>query len=331
MRPQLNEIKINKEHKFKRLYPEISVYTYVWRPLANGYPVEECLRSWAWADEIIVVNAAEDSEDDGTKALLARLQEEIGPKLVVWPIPCSPKSNHLFDGENKNTARALTSSKFVISADIDELCCGAEQDWRELAKEMPDDVDGYNLPVHEVIGAPDQFRTSPSFNPWKWRLSRNKPEFGHGLPQADAIQVDGKTYSKGGSDGAFYVHVATKNVLAFHFPLVDEKPWFSERLISLRDSNPEEYQRRMEHVFTRLPHVHHVGHLDLKRKIKLYLETWHSHWNRLYGRDENDPKNNKYFPGVLPVDVTEEMIDAKVAELLGAEKTLTIEPRVRIG
>ena len=308
------------EHKFEEVFPSISAYTTTYNCISGGYPYKEAIRSFAWTDELIVLDGG---SDDGTRAELDKLKEEIGDKMQIvdmsidWDDPGK-------DGAQKAMARAMCSSEFCLQFDADEICCGDITSWRRLAKRFPKDQIMAALPVYEPLGDKHSIRLGKSFNIWKWRLSVNSPEISHSIPDYDRMEVDGKIYSKGGSDGCFPVNIVNNKMVQSFFP----GDWFSNDLYRFRDENINEYKNRLEKIFASTPFVYHVGHVDLENKIELYLKSWHQWWCHLYNKDANDPKNNLYFPGVLPKDVSKEMIGQKIKEMIESEGSIRIDSAV---
>lgn len=310
---------INKEWKYEESFKTISAYTTTYNCIQGGYPFEEAIKSFLWADECCVVDGG---STDGTREQLVELAKQHS-NLKIYDMPID-LSNPGSDGAQKSISRAMCFSEFCLPFDADEICPESSAlKFKKLAKEMPSNVNMLNLPVYEPVGQKENIRLGQSFNIWKWRLSRNLPEISHGIPDGDREEVDGKIYSKGGSDGCFPINVVDNKLIQGSFP----DNWFTNDLYKLRDTNVEEYKNRLEEIFEKLPFVYHVGHVDLENKIKLYLSSWHKMWCGLFNKNPNDPENNKFFPGVRVEDVTQEMIDDKVEELK-KEGSLKIESAV---
>lgn len=318
-------IEINKEWKFKESFPSISAYTTAYNCLKNGYPIEKAIRSFAWADELIVVDGG---SDDGTLEMLNRLAEEL-PHLQVIEVPIDWDDPGK-DGALKAMSRAMTSSEFVIQFDADEFCYGKPEAWKRKTKEMAPNVDILNLFVFEPVGKETDLRLNEGHNPSKWRIFRNKPEITHGIPLHDRLEVDGKIYSKGGSDGCFPIHVVTNDLFSA------KNPPYLTNLAVLKHKikeNPEdetlkdEYAAAVHAIAETEPMVIHVGHIDLEKKIRLYVNEWHKWWCGLYNKDPDDTQNNIYFPGVAFSDVTDEMIQEKAKEISRETPSVYVELR----
>ncbi len=306
-------MKLNTNWEFKESFPTISAYTTVYNCLKNNYPFERAIRSFLWADEVVVVDGG---SSDGTRERLEELAQEF-PNLKIYDMPLEWE-NPGKDGAQKAISRAMCMSEFCVQFDADEFCGGDKSKWLRLAKEMPENVHIYELFVAEPFGSETALRLNKGHNPLKWRLSRNRPEITHGIPDFDKVQKDGKTYSSGKSDGCFHVHVVDNQV----FPsTVPQKSLLS--LYSLREKDIDKYAEQVHSIIKTQPYVFHAGHVDLENKIKLYLSEWHQWWCDLYGKDPNDPANNVYFPNRSIAEITDDDIKRRVLEL--KEEIPTVE------
>lgn len=290
-REALNKsVKLNAGWKFKEIYPTISAYVTTYNCLSGGYPIEQAIKSFAWADQLVIVDGG---SDDGTKDLLDRLKSELS-NLEVYDIPIDWDAPGK-DGIQKAMARAMTTSKFVIQFDADEICLGSHQKWKKIAKDMADGVDIVDLMVLEPFGSRTNLRLNKEHNPMKWRVFRNKPEITHGIPKHDRLLRDGKVYSKGGSDGCFPIHVVTEML----YPSRPHQSALGARAL-YGFERPAEYKDFIcERLKDGTPMVLHLGHVNLFDKIVAYLFSWHDWWCDLYGKDRDDLNNNLYFPGVV--------------------------------
>lgn len=305
---------LNKNWEFKETFPTISAYVTTYNCVKGRYPVLEAIRSFLWVDELVVCDGG---STDGTREVLEDMAKTI-PNLKIYDIPLSENPGK--DGELKAMARAMCSSEYLIQFDSDEICVGDITHWRRLAKNFRSDQQMLNMLVLEPLGKITNLRTNNSHNNLKWRMSRNLPEITHGIPAEDRQEVDGKVFSKGGSDGCFPIHIVTEKLI----------PTWTRSIEMIasdlkRSDDKEGYiQYISELIEKQTPMVLHLGHMNLESKIKLYLTSWHNWWCDLYGKDAADPKNNQYFPGVKIEDVTESMIEAKVFNLIATTESVTI-------
>jgi hypothetical protein len=307
-------IKINKDWKFSDKYPSIGAYTTTHNCVTGGYPFIESIKSFSWCDNVYVADSSDDVE---TKAKLEQLVKDM-PNLQVFDAPENTDPGR--DGIMKTLSRAMVVDEFCLQFDCDEFCVGSVGKWKKLTKTFPDNESMMTLFVAEPIGSMENLRTDKNHNYWKWRLSKNLPEIVHGIPAKDQKKVDGKIYSLGGSDGCFPCNVISDEMIS-HFAHKSVLELARARMKGLDD-----YLFAVNKLIEDSePFVLHVGHVDLKSKIKLYLSSWHKWWCGLYGVDVNDANGNLYFPGTKVEDVTDEMIDSKVEEILFAGEYVKCE------
>jgi hypothetical protein len=215
----------------------------------------------------------------------------------------------------------MCSSEYLIQFDADEICMGEPLKWKRSAKNLPKNEDVLNMFVAEPIGKLTSLRLNKEHNHLKERISRNKPEIVHGLFKQDKIEINGKTCSRGFSDGCRLIDVVSEQLIPIYTP--DNL----SRLSELRKK--EDYQSYKDAV-TKIvlnndPYVLHVGHVDLEKKMTLYKDSWHTWWCSLYGKDASDPKNNNFFPGTKLEDVTPEMIKAKSKDIYQTTPKIELE------
>lgn len=308
-------LKVNENWKFEPAPPPaVTAYTTTYNCLRGEYPVRDSILSWAWCDKIVVLDGG---SDDGTMEVLMELRKELGDKLniIELPIPLDMPGK---DGYQKAMSYAMVDTPLAIQFDIDEICMGDTASWKKILKDLPENVDILSLPVLEPFRMRGFVRVNKEHTPWKWRVYRTKPEITHGIPKQDQIEVDGLKYSRGGSDGCFPVHVVTEELYPSRMNDTAAK------LTKLKSAGDfAAYEKYLQDVVDgEKPAVLHLGHVNLKTKIKHYLSSWHDWWCMLYNKDPNDSANNLYFPGVHVGQVTDEMIEKKIDEL--TENTPTV-------
>jgi len=226
----------------------------------------------------------------------------------------------VFDGAQKGAARASCTGEFCWQQDADEVV--HENDYekiRELIRSFPQEIDIISLPVIEYWGGPEKIRMD--INPWKWRLSRNKPHITHGIPEdLQLIDSDGNTYAALGTDGCDYVH--NENAQRLPHASFYTSEIHDVRLSALRgDANSmEQYNHWFARTTELLPSVHHYSWFNLERKIKTYRDYWSKHWQSLYDITQDDTAENNMFFQRPWSDVTDDDITSlaiKLSEELG--------------
>lgn len=296
--------------------PAVTAYTTTWNCLRGNYPVRESILSFTWCDKIVVLDGG---SDDGTLEVLLELKQELGDKLniIESPIPLDLPGK---DGYQKAMAYSMVDTPLAIQFDIDEICRGSVDKWKNLLRSLPENVNILNLPVLEPYSTHGFIRTNKEHTPWKWRVFRVKPEIVHGIPKPDQVEIDGVKYSRGGSDGCFPIHVVSEEM----FP--SRTNMNATKMLQLkRDGDMAAYEKFLQSLVDQdEPFILHLGHVDLVTKIKHYLSSWHNWWCMLYNKDASDPQNNLYFPGIAIADVTDAMIDEKVSQLRQDTPTVVV-------
>ena len=311
-------MKLNKDWKFEESFPKISAYVTAYNCVKNGYPITEAIKSFAWCDEVVVVDGG---SDDETKQAIEDLQLE---NVVVYDIPIDwdlPGK----DGQLKSMARAMCMNEVLIQFDADEICVGSREKWRRLAKDLQFDI--LELPVLEPLGDIKHLRLNKEHNPLKWRMTKSKPEIVHGIPKRDQVEHDGKVYSRGGSDGCNFVHVVTGMPIASYVSKLGMEYGRSYRSLAADPSNSDAatgHKVLVEGMVTAgEPCVLHVGHVDLEKKIRLFLAEWRNWWADLYNKDPEDI--GMYFEDKKVEDVSDEDVAKRAEEIFKETPTLEIE------
>lgn len=351
--PELFWTTVKKIANYK---PRISGYTTTYNCTQQDYPFVQCIESMLeFCDEVCVVDGG---STDGTLESLLKLSFAhsehlkdvpttgdyfnnclqslithgttrvmsggLGPfdskiHIKVIPRDWSHPRHAVYDGMQKAEARAMCTGDFCWQMDSDEIV--HEDDAKKiisLAQKLPKQVDILSLPVIEYWGGPNKIRVD--IQPWKWRLSRNKPYITHGIPvELRATDADGNMYAHEGTDGCDMIHAETGERLphmSFYTHEVE-----NVRLQALM-GNAEaliKYEQWFNAAVDQLPGVHHYSWYDLERKIKLYKNYWTRHWNSLHGRNADDTAENNMMFDVPWSEVTDDMIKDRAKEL--AEKT----------
>lgn len=294
--------------------PTISGYMTVYNCVTQKYPWKEAILSMAeFCDEICVVDGG---STDGTWQALQFLAST-DPILKVKQVPrdWSHPRHAVFDGMQKAEARAMCTSEYCWQMDSDEIV--HEDDAAkviDLCRKIPREADVLSLPVIEYWGGPEKVRVD--IQPWKWRLSRNKPNITHGIPrELRTTDADGHPMALPGTDGCDMIDKETGERLphvSFYTPDVERVRQFA----IMGDNNALlQYQLWFNAAVNRLPCVFHYSWYDLPRKIRLYRDYWQNHWNGLWGRDTSDVAENNMMFDVPWSQVTDEMIEARAKEL----------------
>lgn len=311
-RERLNKsVKIDKDWKFMELFPTISAYTTAYNCIKNKYPLFNAIKSFSWCDEIVVVDGG---SDDGTLEKLYELQEDF-PNLQVYEIPIDWEAPGK-DGVQKAMSRAMCTSDITIQFDADEFCIGDPVKWKKLSKDISADI--LELPVLEPFGDITKLRLNEKHNPVKWRIFLNRAEITHGIPKKDRLEKDGKVFSKGMSDGCFPIDVVKETL--YPSKMTQE----AKKIKKLFNEDKEEYKLFIETILAKKsPAILHVGHVDLKQKINLFLSEWRKWWAGLYDKDPEDI--SMYFQDLKLDEITEDIIDKKVKELTKKTPVIKIE------
>jgi len=296
-----------------------------WRPTISGYLTTlDCKRhEYPWTDaigsllgfcdEVVVVDGG---STDGTWEILKSWAGD-EPKLKIhkekrnW----NEKRFAVFDGAQKALARSLCTMDMCWQQDADEVV--EESDYRKIhgvAKNFPMQVDLVSLPVIEYWGSKEKVRMD--VNPWKWRLSRNKPHITHGIPKPLRKYDDnGALYASPGTDGCDYVDKETGQVIP-HASFYNGEA-HNARVAALQGNEKayEVYTDWFKRNVEVLPGVRHYSWFDLGRKIRTYRDYWSKHWQSLYDIEQEDTAENNMFFDKPWSDVTDEDIDALAKRL----------------
>ena len=284
----------------------ISGYTTTKDCNIQNYPWKQTIQSLlGFCDEVVVVDGG---SSDGTWEDLQEMTKS-EDKLVIYQQVRD--WNHprfaVFDGMQKALARSLCTMDFCWQMDSDEIV--HENDYEKvkgICKNFPNNMDLIAMPVIEYWGGPDKVRAD--VNPWKWRLSRNKPYITHGIPaQLRKYDDEGHVYSSPGSDGCDYVRSDSYQVVPcgnFYTQDVDNV----RRQVGINPGAKQAYEGWVNQIIEAFPPVFHFSWWDLERKIKTYRDYWGSHWKSLYNEGKEDTAENNMMFDCPWSEVTDEMI-----------------------
>lgn len=315
-----NGIKADMEYQ-----PTISAYTTTRNCIAQQYPMEECLASVDFCDEIIVVDTSDIDKTtgksvDGTLERLQAIAALSNNKIIVHHEDFDRESlirPSLLDGRTKALARSLATKDYCLQIDGDEII--HEDDipkYKRMVRDFPKAMDIVSLPMIEYFS--DKGSVRIDINVSKWRISRNKPYITHGIPlQARKFDNNGELYSKEfASDGCDLIHFQTFESLPFLTFLTEDVERLRINALNGDENALKEVENWFSNVTDHIPSVHHYGWYKLESKLKKYSGTnkgffgWQNHWNDLYNKNKEDlSENNMFIPGKAWKDVTEEDIN----------------------
>jgi hypothetical protein len=241
------------------------------------------------------------------------------PRIKVKVIKRDWNDPHfaIFDGMQKQEARAMCTGDYCWQMDSDEIV--SSRDYvkiKSLCQKLPPGIDILSLPVIEYWGGEEKVRVD--VQPWKWRLSRNKKNIGHGIPKELRREDENGLYAAEGTDGCDMIDTVTGQRLphvTFHN---EQSEQVRQAAMQKIPGAIEEYERWFNMIVSEIPSVYHYSWFDIERKIKLYRDYWTQHWNSLYGKNAEDTADNNMMFNVAWSDVTDDMITARAIEL--AEK-----------
>ncbi len=286
--------------------PTISGYTTTKDCISQRYPFEASINSMlGFCDQVVIVDGG---STDGTWERLQSLEKE-NDKIIIFQN--KRDWNHprfaVYDGLQKALARSLCTGEFCWQQDSDEVVHEDDFDKvKKLMKSIPKNMDLVCLPVIEYWGKSEKVRID--VNPWKWRLSKNRPYITHGIP-SDLRKFDseGHLYSLPGSDGCDYVMNDSYERVGFG-------TFYTQELDQLRLSalttgeNINRYKDEIESVIENFPSVYHYSWYNLERKISTYKNYWSKHWQSLYDIEQEDTSENNMFFDKPWSEVTDEEI-----------------------
>ena len=298
--------------------PNISGYVTTKDCISQEYPFERCIESMkSFCSEIIVMDGG---STDGTLEKLNQLAEEDSRvKVFVNNVDWNAKRFAIEDGLQKARARAKCTGDFLWQMDSDEeVNQDTVNEIIKICRQFPKFVDIVSLPVIEYWGSKEKIRLD--VNPWKWRLSRNKPNITHGIPKELRLtDEDGNLYAAPGTDGCDYIDFDT-------YERLPHASFYTNEVHQLRimamQGNPQalaNYQDWYKKLVGIMPSVKHYSWIDIERKIKTYKNYWQKHWESLYDMEQEDTADNNMFFDKPWSEVSDEEIKNMAKDL--AQKT----------
>lgn len=298
--------------------PNISGYITTKNCISQDYPFKNCIESMkSFCSEIVVMDGG--STDGTLESLYEMAESDDRVKVFVHNVDWEAKRFAVEDGLQKARARQKCTGDFLWQMDSDEE---VNQDTVgeiiKICRQFPKFVDIVSLPVIEYWGSKDKIRID--VNPWKWRLSRNKPHITHGIPKELRLNDEqGNLYSAPGSDGCDYIHQET-------FERLPHASFYTNdihqvRIMAMQGNkdaltNYEAWFKRLVDV---MPSVKHYSWMNIERKIKTYKNYWQQHWESLYDVAQEDTADNNMFFDKPWSEVSDEEIKVLAKDL--AEKT----------
>ena len=295
----------------------LSGYTTTLNCIDQGYPFIECIKSMlGFCEQVVVVDGG---SEDGTWEKLKEISDTENRLLIHqnkrdWNHPRFA----VFDGLQKALARALCTGSFCWQQDSDEIVHSRDYPKiREILNQFPNNVDLIALPVIEYWGSKEKVRVD--VNPWKWRLSKNKPHITHGVPSnLRKFDETGHLYASPGTDGCDYIRSDT-------YETVPCGNFYTQKVHSIRSAALagdkkalEAYESWINNCCHSLPSIQHFSWFNIGRKIRTYRDYWSNHWQSLYNIKQEDIAENNMFFDKPWEEVSEKEID-DLSEKLSSE------------
>jgi len=282
--------------------PLLSGYTTLFNAERVGLPYRESIRSMLQCcDEIVVMDGG---SEDGTVEGVQELMQQDG-RIRLLQSPYDPKFP-LMDGSQKQLARMACTGNAVLQLDADEVLSDGCGPWiKEAVKGLitrnPQAV--MALPVINLIGS--EQAADCAGTPWKWRLSPNRRDWGHGVHLASRrLSPSGQMYSAY-TDGCEWVSLPIGEWL----PVVG----FGAQA---HPSDPFKMAHQLQQAINiNMPLVWHYSGASVARKLRMARDFWHDQWLAI--RNGEDGAETKFW-GIDPRGKTDEEL-AEHAKKLEAD------------
>jgi hypothetical protein len=240
---------------------EISSYTSAFNLIKNEFDWEKALLNHLSISEETVV-AVNTSEDD-TLEVLKKFSEKSGGRIKIVTTDFSYSDPDL-DGKVKNAALQATSHKYKLGLDLDEMVNPNQRDsWAGLVNFLDSytEAQAFFVPVVDLYKNKHEYKSIGQ----KWYLHggglyrqtvnfAKNPDGTHDTDRSDSCELTDKNGDL----------VSAYNVLANG--ISDE-----EKLNQIASND--------------LPHVIHLGHLNLRKRVLRNRNFWRNHWKVQSGRD----------------------------------------------
>lgn len=245
--------------------PKISSYGYLFNARKFSFDLDETIKNFtSFFDEVICVTVK--SEDDTYERLLQLEKRYLNFKVIFSDIQIL--GNNRFDGQLKTLALQNCSHDLRVICDYDERFPLNQYNlWREMGEALlkASNVDGLLVPVLDLYSNIACIRADQNIG-LKFRIHKRSIVKRGVLPSAEL--ADG-FFDTSKSDST--EPLKENGQLGNFASMVDP-----EYLNPLRASSLEN-----------IPHVFHLGYLDLERRLKISVEFWKKAWEERSNKPEN--------------------------------------------
>lgn len=234
-----------------------SVYTSLFNYSPDKFDLLGAFKNWSkYADEIVVATFEDQRNKIEEEVAYVLEYDCIGEnclsklwnKINVVSCPETSLEDPLFDGKLKNAALQACSNELVIQQDMDERLSGEIEQWELLARMLYN----YNHPITCMIPVIDLYKDLDHYKGINHKWYFHRKEGVHRGPVNFAKRKNG-TLDINKSDSC---EAVDQNG--------DLVPYFADN-------------RFLDNLDIRLPHVAHLGFLDLEKRAE-NNKFWKPHW-----------------------------------------------------